>query len=83
MYMYMTLYGRIFGGIPKMFYVLCNFLKKWFQSFRLKRFTGAFRTPYVTLFFNKQKPIRDFLNFHHLPKLYIGFNNGVSILGIH
>ena len=52
--------------------VLCNFLKLMVSDKKIHR---AFRT-HTTL---QTKPIRDIFNFHHLPKLYIGFNVGFNI----
>ena len=60
-------YGRIFRGIPKML-VLFYFLRKLMVSD--KKIYRAFRTR-TTL---ETKPVREIFHFHHLPKLYIGFN---------
>ena len=55
--MYITLHGRIFGGIPKIL-VLCNFLRKLMVSG--KNIHRAFRT-HTTLF--KQNPVEKCLIF--------------------
>ena len=59
--------SRIFGGIPKIL-VLCNFLRKLMVSDKKIHRALRTRTTQYT------KPIREFFHFHHLPKLYIGFN---------
>ena len=53
--MYIPLYGRIFGGIPKML-VLCDFLKKLVSD---KKFTGLLEL--IQLY--KQKPLEKILSF--------------------
>ena len=54
--------------------VLCNFLRKLMVSD--KKIHRAFRT-YTTLW---TKPIREILNFHHLPKLYLGFKGQLYVI---
>ena len=57
--------------------VLCNFLRKLMVSD--KEIHRAFRT-HTTLY---TKPIREICNFHHLPKLYIGFKESLNIQMLH
>ena len=62
------LYGRILGGIPIMLVFYAIFYENWW--FRTKRFTGLWEL--VQLLWTI--PIREIFHFHHLPKLYFGFN---------
>ena len=65
--MYISLWEN-YRGHP-IILVLCNFLQKiWW--FRTKRFTGLWEL--IQLLWTI--PIREIFHFHHLPKLYFGFN---------
>ena len=62
------LYGRIIGGIP-IILVLCNCSTK-IDGFEQKDSQG-FENSYNSY---EQYPLDEIFNFHHLPKLYFGFN---------
>ena len=63
--------GTIFGGIEKMPFSVCNFLKILMVSdktiYKVCRIHKSLST----------KPIREVFDVHCLPKLYIGFNSEV------
>ena len=60
---------ELIGGLSR-FVSFCIFYENWW--FRTKRFTGLWELIHVQLLWTI--PIREIFHFHHLPKLYFGFN---------